>query len=197
MSHGSTSLLMVGWAFDFLCNVRIQSRLPRWTIGSDKWSIFITVHCGVDISKELHYAVKIDNDGAVSKPFSFENNNKSFNLLHSHLSSYSREDVVGYESAAHCQDNLTYFLKGKGLKASLINPIQTSALQKVNIHNTKTNCVNVKLIAITLMQLALHIDKLNQIHDLYLLCIIRDNLMKKRSTRKIQFVAVMDRIFQN
>lgn len=156
----------------------------------------MTIYCGVDIAKELHYAVIIDHDGVVSNPFSFENNEKGFNLLLSHLSSFDKDDVlVGYESTAHYQDNLAYFLKEKGYKTSLINPLQTSALRKVNIRNTKTDRVDAKLIALACSQLNLHVDKSNQMNDLYRLCCLRDDLMKKRSTCKIQFVSILDRTF--
>lgn len=156
----------------------------------------MTVYCGIDIAKELHYALIVNHDGVASNPFSFENNSKGFNLLLSHLSSYPIEDlIIGYESTAHYQDNLANFLKTRGFKTSLINPLQTSALRKANIRNTKTDRVDAKIIAIALMQLDTHIDKSNEMHDLYLLCTMRDDLMKKRSTCKIQFVSVMDRIF--
>lgn len=156
----------------------------------------MTIYCGIDIAKELHFAAIIDSDGVLSNPFSFENNAKGFTSLLSHLSSFDKDDVlVGYESTAHYQDNLAYFLKHNGYKTSLINPLQTSALRKVNIRNTKTDRVDAKLIAIALSQLNFHIDKSNQMNDLYRLCCLRDDLMKKRSTCKIQFVSVLDRIF--
>ena len=54
----------------------------------------MTVYVGVDIAKELHYAAIMNSDGVVANPFSFENNDKGFSLLLSHLSPYGKESVL-------------------------------------------------------------------------------------------------------
>lgn len=110
------------------------------------------VYVGVDIAKELHYAAIMDSDGVVSKPFSFENNDKGFNLLLSHLAPYNKESIlIGFESTAHYQENLAYFLKSLGYRTAEINPLQTAALRKANIRNTKTDSVDARLICLALM----------------------------------------------
>ena len=110
------------------------------------------VYVGVDIAKELHYAAIVDSDGVVTKPFSFENNDKGFNLLLSHLAPYNKEAIlIGYESTAHYQENLAFFLKSLGYRTAEINPLQTAALRKANIRNTKTDSVDARLICLALM----------------------------------------------
>lgn len=156
------------------------------------------VYVGVDIAKELHYAAIMDSDGVVSKPFSFENNNKGFNLLLSHLAPYNKESIlIGYESTAHYQENLAYFLKSLGYRTAEINPLQTAALRKANIRNTKTDSVDARLICLALMNHHIQGDQRDSVRldDLYQLCKMRMDTMKKRTTCKIQLVATMDRIF--
>ena len=156
------------------------------------------VYVGVDIAKELHYAAIMDSDGVVSKPFSFENNDKGFNLLLSHLAPYNKESIlIGYESTAHYQENLAYFLKSLGYRTAEINPLQTAALRKANIRNTKTDSVDARLICLALMNHNIQGDQRDSVRldDLYQLCKMRMDTMKKRTTCKIQFVAIMDRIF--
>jgi transposase len=158
----------------------------------------MTVYVGVDIAKELHYAAIMNDDGVVSNPFSFENNDKGFQSLLSHLAPFEKESVlVGYESTAHYQENLAYFLKREGYRTAELNPLQTSALRKANIRNTKTDRVDAKLICLTLAQhnAALSGRDVSRLDDLYGLCRMRMDLITKRTQCKIQFVAIMDRIF--
>lgn len=158
----------------------------------------MTVYVGVDIAKELHYAAIMNSDGVVANPFSFENNDKGFSLLLSHLSPYGKESVlIGFESTAHYQDNLAFFLRSHGYRIAVINPLQTSALRKANIRNTKTDSVDAKLICLALKQHNIHGDQRDssRLDDLYQLCKMRMDLIKKRSSCKIQLVSAMDRIF--
>lgn len=130
----------------------------------------MTVYVGVDIAKELHYAAIMKDDGVVSNPFSFENNDKGFQSLLSHLAPFEKESVlVGYESTAHYQENLAYFLKREGYRTAELNPLQTSALRKANIRNTKTDRVDAKLICLTLAQhnAALSGRDVSRLDDLY------------------------------
>lgn len=158
----------------------------------------MTVYVGVDIAKELHYAAIMDDDGVVSNPFSFENNDKGFQSLLSHLAPFKKESVlVGYESTAHYQENLAYFLKQEGYRTAELNPLQTSALRKANIRNTKTDRVDAKLICLALAQHNVTANERDAscMDDLYSLCRMRMDLVTKRSQCKIQLVAIMDRIF--
>jgi transposase len=104
---------------------------------------------------------------------------------------------VGYESTAHYQENLAYFLKQNGYRAAELNPLQTSALRKANIRNTKTDRVDAKLICLALAQHNVTANERDAscMEDLYSLCRMRMDLVAKRTQCKIQLVAIMDRIF--
>lgn len=158
----------------------------------------MTVYVGIDIAKELHFASIMDYDGVLSKPFSFENNVQGFYTLLSACSSYSKEEILfGFESTAHYQDNLAYFLKQLGYKTTLINPIQVSALRKSAIRNTKTDRVDAHLICMALYHFHTNSSSRDTTsnNELYQLCKTRHELVSKRTRAKIQLVAHMDRIF--
>ena len=145
----------------------------------------MTVYVGVNIAKELHFAAIMDPDGVLANPFSFENNDKGFSLLLSHLSPYRKESVlIGFESTAHYQDNLAFFLRSHGYRTAVINPLQISALRKANIRNTKTDSVDAKLNCLALMQHNIHGDQRDSSRpdDLYRLCKMRMDLIKKRTS---------------
>lgn len=163
-----------------------------------KGGLFMTVYVGIDIAKEFHFASIMNHDGVPSKPFAFENNARGFHALLSACSSYSKEELVfGFESTAHYQDNLTFFLNNLGLKIMLINPLQVSALRKSTIRNTKTDRVDAHLICLALCHFHEHTTARVSVssNELYQLCMTRHDLVSKRSAAKIQLVAHMDRIF--
>ena len=89
------------------------------------------VYVGVDIAQK-NYITLPSWILMVSYPnLFFENNDKGFNLLLSHLAPYNKESIlIGYESTAHYQENLAYFLKSLGYRTAEINPLQTAALRK-------------------------------------------------------------------
>lgn len=158
----------------------------------------MTVYVGIDFAKKLHFATIMNHDGVLSKPFSFENNDQGFSILLSHCTSYKNEDLLfGFESTAHYQDNLAYYLKQKQMDYVLINTLQVSALRKANIRNTKTDRVDANLICIALYQFhhTASTRASTSSNELYQLCITRDQLVTKRSRSKIQFVSYLDRIF--
>ena len=163
-----------------------------------KGGLFMTVYVGIDIAKELHFASIMDHDGVLSKPFAFENNAQGFHALLSACSSYAKEELIfGFESTAHYQDNLAFFLNNLGFKIILINPLQVSALRKSSIRNTKTNRVDAHLICMTLYHFHTHASNRDLVsnNELYQLCMTRHDLVAKRTAAKIQLVAHMDRIF--
>jgi transposase len=163
-----------------------------------KGGLFMTVYVGIDIAKELHFAAIMDHDGVLSNPFAFENNAQGFQTLLSACSSYDKEELLfGFESTAHYQDNLAFFLGNLGLKFILINPLQVSALRKSSIRNTKTDRADAHLICMAMYHFHHHATSRDSDSTIELnqLCKTRHALMSKRTRAKIQLVSHMDRIF--
>ena len=123
------------------------------------------------------------------KPRKYTNNNDGFFMLLSILSSFDKDSIIiVLESTVHYGNNLLMLLVPKWYKAVIINPIHTSILWKNNIHRTKTDNVNTFIISkalimnkhwfITIQNLALM--------PLNILCLFRQNIVKKRTGLKIQ-----------
>lgn len=158
----------------------------------------MTIFVGIDIAKHIHYASIVDKDGCISKPFKFENNFKGFNILISRLNDFNKEDIlIGYESTAHYQDNLDYFLRNAGYKTVLINPLQTSSMRKSMIRNTKTDSVDSRLICDVMITHRFEPNDRDRFlyADLRRLCDFYSDITKKRTTCKIQLVSLFDRLF--
>ena len=111
------------------------------------------IYAGIDVAKLNHFASVISSDGEVLvEPFKFSNDFEGFRSLSLVLDKYDREQLlVGLESTAHYGNNLVEFLVAKGYRFCVLNPIQTSAMRKGNIRNTKTDKVDTFVIAKTLM----------------------------------------------
>lgn len=111
------------------------------------------IYVGIDTAKLNRYASAISSYGEVLlEPFKFTNDNDGFYTLVSKLDQFNKDKVIiGLESTAHYGNNLLVILVPNDYNVCLINPIETSALQKNNIRKTKTDKVDTFLICKTLM----------------------------------------------
>ncbi|MBR4426727.1 MAG: transposase, partial [Spirochaetales bacterium] len=157
------------------------------------------IYAGIDVAKLNHFASVVSSDGEVLvEPFKFSNDFEGFRSLSLVLDQYDRDQLlVGLESTAHYGNNLVEFLVAKGYRFCVLNPIQTSAMRKGNIRNTKTDKVDTFIIAKTLMTSE---HRLFEMQDLDLLHLknlgrSRQDLMKKRTTAKIKLTSFVDQAF--
>jgi transposase len=157
------------------------------------------IYAGIDIAKLNHFASVISSDGEVLvEPFQFSNDFEGFRSLSLVLDQYSRDQLlIGLESTAHYGNNLVEFLVAKGYRFCVLNPIQTSAMRKRNIRNTKTDKVDTLVIARTLMLGEHRLFEKQDLDCLHLknLGRSRQDLMKKRTAAKIKLTSYVDQAF--
>ena len=157
------------------------------------------IYAGIDIAKLNHFASVISSDGEVLvEPFQFSNDFEGFRSLSLVLDQYSRDQLlIGLESTAHNGNNLVEFLVAKGYRFCVLNPIQTSAMRKRNIRNTKTDKVDTLVIARTLMLGEHRLFEKQDLDCLHLknLGRSRQDLMKKRTAAKIKLTSYVDQAF--
>ena len=157
------------------------------------------IYAGIDIAKLNHFASVISSDGEVLvEPFQFSNDFEGFRSLSLVLDQYSRDQLlIGLESTAHYGNNLVEFLVAKGYRFCVLNPIQTSAMRKRNIRNTKTDKVDTLVIARTLMLGGHRLFEKQDLDCLHLknLGRSRQDLMKKRTAAKIKLTSYVDQAF--
>ena len=157
------------------------------------------IYVGIDIAKLNHFASVLSSDGEVLvEPFKFTNDNDGFHKLILALDSFEKDSlIIGLESTAHYGNNLVEYLVSRHYKVCLINPIQTSTMRKNNIRKTKTDSVDTKIIAKTLMTQPHRFYTSYDIDMMHLknLGRSRQKLVKQRTRAKIQLTAYLDQIF--
>ena len=110
------------------------------------------IYVGIDIAKLNHFASAISSDGEIPiEPFKFTNDYEGFYLLLSKLDPLDPDIIIGLKSTAHYGDNLVHFLITRNYKVCVLNPIKTSTMRKNNVRKTKTDKVDIFVIAKTLM----------------------------------------------
>lgn len=107
---------------------------------------------GVDIGKNKHVASMLDDGGKpVFKAFSFANTTDGGESLLSKLEKHDASAetlIVGLEATGHYWLSVYSFLRDKGFKLHVINPIQTDGWRKgVEIRKRKTDTIDSLLIA--------------------------------------------------
>lgn len=158
------------------------------------------IYVGIDIAKLNHFAAVISSDGEILiEPFKFTNDYDGFYLLLSKLAPLDQNSIIiGLESTAHYGDNLVRFLISKDFKVCVLNPIQTSSMRKNNVRKTKTDKVDMFVIAKTLMMQDslrfMTLDDLDYI-ELKELGRFRQKLVKQRTRLKIQLTSYVDQVF--
>jgi len=157
------------------------------------------IYTGIDVAKLNHFASVISSDGKVLvEPFEFSNDFEGFRSLSLVLDQFDRDQLlIGLESTAHYGNNLVEFLFSKGYHFCVLNPIQTSAMRKTNIRNTKTDKVDAIVIAKTLMNGEHRLFERQDLDCIRLKSLgrSRQDLIKKRTTAKIKLTSYVDLAF--
>ena len=107
---------------------------------------------GIDIGKNNHVASMLDDSGhSVFKAFSFANTTDGGESLLSKLEKHGATNenlAVGLESTGHYWLSVYSFMREKGFRQHVINPIQTDGWRKgVEIRKRKTDNIDSLLIA--------------------------------------------------
>ena len=111
----------------------------------------LLIYVGIDIAKLNPFAAAISSDAEILiEPFQFTNDYDGFYLLLSKLVPLNQHSIIiGPPSTAHYGDNLVRFLISKGFKVCVLNPLSTSSMRKNNVRKTKTDKVDMFVIAKT------------------------------------------------
>ena len=157
---------------------------------------------GIDIGKNNHVASMIGEDGKpIFRAFSFPNTTEGGESLLAKLSSHgiaSDTLAIGLEATGHYWLAAYSFLRDKGYKLHVINPIQTDGWRKgVEIRRRKTDVIDSVLIA-ELVRYGDFIEaKLPQeaILSLRNLTRFRSYLVDSISDLKRKVICVLDQVF--
>jgi len=158
----------------------------------------MTYYVGIDIAKLTHFACIVDPYGQLfTQSFPFENNAAGFDLLLSHLSNFSIDNlVIGFESTAHYHENLAHFLTRHSYHFHLINPLLSKRFRGLSIRDVKNDKVDALTIANFLFVNRNHSSSNSFfINELAFLSKERDNLIKLRSKELIRLTSYLDRVF--
>lgn len=107
-------------------------------------------YLGIDIGKNTHVASMIGEDGKpVFRAFSFSNTTDGGEALLARLSSIAPVELeIGLEATGHYWLAVYSYLRDRGYKLHVINPIQTDGWRKgVEIRRRKTDVIDSVLIA--------------------------------------------------
>lgn len=157
------------------------------------------IYVGVDIAKNNHVAVGIDESGVIHiDSFSFPNDMAGFSKLLSSLEDFDKNQLlIGLESTAHYGEAFVQFFFSKGFRVAIVNPLQTSAIRKTTIRKTKNDRIDAAVISRTLM--LGHYSPVQSRDIAYIklrsLSMARRNLITLRSRSKIQLAAYADQLF--
>lgn len=133
------------------------------------------------------------------KPFQFSNDADGFHMLVSRLDSLDSDNIIiGSESTAHYGHNLVRYLVSSSLHVCVLNLIKTSSIRKNNIRKTKTDKVDIYIVAKTLMMqdsyrlvIFYGLDLMN----LKQLGRFRKKAIKQRTCLGIQLTAYVEQVF--
>ena len=158
------------------------------------------IFIGVDIAKNKHCAVAVDESGhELSKVFPFDNTEDGFSGFFDLIADCMSKDAVcvAMEATGHYWLNLYAFLFDKGVEVHVFNPIQTDAIRRMNIRKTKTDSIDCKCIA-DVVRIGNYSDIRPQSDDiiqLRQLCRFRYGLVDSVASLKNQVIGILDRLF--
>jgi transposase len=161
------------------------------------------IYVGIDVAKEKHDCVAINEDGEIlTKYFTFTNNLEGFNFFLERMGSItdSSENIkIGLEATGHYSYNLIGFLNEKGLTTFVLNPLHTNLFrQGLSLRKTKTDKVDSYTIALMITSkqfLKSYSDKSYTNEDLRSLTRYRFDLIQQRSKLKVSVVRLIDILF--
>ena len=156
--------------------------------------------CGIDVAKYEHVASIYDpvSGEYILDSLHFENNEKGFKSLNSHLSKLNKkyEVVVGFESTSHYHQTLFNYLTARKYKCYLINPYMTSKFRSVSLRDAKNDDIDSRAIAAFLSfeySDLLEEEFIN--NELKELTLQRNFLLIDSSKMKIKLKSYLDRVF--
>lgn len=167
----------------------------------ERWSYFMTkLFCGIDVAKYEHVASIYDPSTGeiVLDSLHFDNNDKGFKSLLSHLSKLNKlkEVVIGLESTGHYHQTLFNYLTTNKYKCYLINPYMTSKFRSISLRDAKNDNIDSRAIA-----QFLSFEYSNLVNEEFLsnelkeLALQRKFLMTDSSKMKIKLKSYLDRVF--
>jgi transposase len=117
------------------------------TFDTTNKEVFILIYIGIDIAKDHHDIVIIDDYGEIIKEhFQINNDKEGFKKLHTEIKSCmkSLNDIhIGMEETGIYHENLRDFLISKGFTVYTINPLLTSYSRKASSPRlTKTDKID-------------------------------------------------------
>ena len=156
--------------------------------------------CGIDVAKYEHVASIYDpvSGEYILDSLHFENNDKGFKSLNSHLSKLNKkfELVIGFESTSHYHQALFNYLTTKKYKCYLINPYMTSKFRSISLRDAKNDDIDSRAIATFLsFEYRNLLDEQFVNNELKELVIQRNFLIKDSSKMKIKLKSYLDKVF--
>lgn len=155
------------------------------------------LYVGIDVSSQKHDCCIINSQGQ-SDVFSFQNNQKGFDLLMSRISESPNKTCIGLEATGIYGANLSAFLRRKGFVITTFNPLNIKKLIEANtLRKTKTDKSDSVFIARLMMQQTFKPDTpvLYHTSELKSLSRLRFNLVKSRSVAKTKCKSALMRTF--
>ena len=156
---------------------------------------------GIDIAKKTHMGGITDDKGNhIGKSFKIDNSVEGFENLLKKLAEVNADIsqfVFGMEATGHYWLNLYTWLCDRNFTVHVINPIQSDALRKLEIRQTKTDSIDSYLIA-DCIRLGKYCDTNLADDDMLALRDLtrqRFYLVDMTSDIKKKVIAMMDRIF--
>lgn len=128
----------------------------------------------------------------------FDNNDKGFKSLLSHLSKLNklREVVIGLESTGHYHQALFNYLTTNKYKCYLINPYMTSKFRSISLRDAKNDHIDSRVIAQFLsFEYSNLVNEEFLVNELKELTLQRKLLVIGSSKMKIKLKSYLDRVF--
>lgn len=115
------------------------------------------LYVAIDVAKYYHKAIIFDlQKNILEQPFSFNISREGLEILLDKIKFHAEKNktnsvVVGLEATAHYHENLTEHLKKHGFKVLVINPFFTFKTRSLKVDYVKTDEIDLKAIAETML----------------------------------------------
>lgn len=156
-------------------------------------------YCGIDVAKQSHMAVVINEAGeVVEAAFPVSNDRSGMDHLRTKLARYQEQLWVGVEATGHYWWGLYGQLSQQGCRVAVINPLQVRAFRKVDLRKRKTDRVDAYWMAQFLrfyqanLTAAQPVAQLVQLRELSR---FRFRLVEEVSNCKRRILTVLDKVF--
>lgn len=112
-----------------------------------------TMIAAIDIGKDKDWVIYRSPDGQDSRPFEFSNTRVGFDSFHNQLlwfkERYHANDiVVGFESTGVYTEPLVHYLRSKGIRLVLVNPVHSKRVKEIRDNSpNKTDKKDPRVIA--------------------------------------------------